>query len=113
MLTAEPQAAPAPTNEDILIAIEDALEKNLLPTPGIAVLERTRDAMLAALGPLIEQLRHAPADRAALYDAEADDIEARCDDHSPKGSTGNVWGNCHCAVAHHLRRKAAAARNAA
>ena len=50
-----------PTDEDFLVAIEEALETNLLPTPGFAVLEATRDAVLAGLGPLVEQLRHTPA----------------------------------------------------
>ena len=107
MLTAAPQAATALTNEDILVAIDEALEKNLLPAPGLGVLERTRDAVLAALGPLIEQLRHAPADRAAIYDAEADDIQAHCIDH---GGDGAVAVEPDLAVAHHLRRKATAAR---
>lgn len=48
-----------PTDEDFLVAIEEALEKNLLPSPGFAVLERTRDAVCAALGPLVAQLRAA------------------------------------------------------
>jgi hypothetical protein len=51
-----------------------------------------------------------PAQLADIYDAEADDIQAHCIDH---GGDGKVWLDCHCAVAHHLRRKAAAARNTA
>jgi hypothetical protein len=51
-----------------------------------------------------------PLQLADIYDAEADDIQAHCADHSPKDSTGGVWLDCHCAVAHHLRRKATVAR---
>jgi hypothetical protein len=54
-----------------------------------------------------------PLQLAQVLDAEADDIQARCIAHSPKGATGTTWLDCHCAVAHHLRRKAAAARNTA
>jgi hypothetical protein len=46
-----------PTDEDFLVAVEEALEKNLLPSPGFAVLERTRDAVVGALAPLVAELR--------------------------------------------------------
>lgn len=60
-----------PTDEDFLVAVEQVLEEHLLPTPGVAVVQRTRDAMLAALGPLVGQLRAAaPGQRAAIH-AEA------------------------------------------
>jgi hypothetical protein len=54
-----------------------------------------------------------PLQLAQVLEDEADDIQARCIAHSPKGATGTTWLDCHCAVAHHLRRKATAARNAA
>ncbi|MGK3107937.1 hypothetical protein [Streptomyces sp. WAC05858] len=46
-----------PTDEDFLVALEGALEKRLLPEPGIGVLEDTRDAVMRALAPLVDQLR--------------------------------------------------------
>lgn len=47
----------APTDEDILVAVEEALEGVLLPDPGFGILEATRGAVLAALAPLVSQLR--------------------------------------------------------
>lgn len=46
-----------PTDEDFLVAVENALESRLLPTPGIGVLEETRGAVMRALAPLVDQLR--------------------------------------------------------
>lgn len=46
-----------PTDEDFLVALEGALEKRLLPKPGIGVLEDVRGAVMQALGPLVDQLR--------------------------------------------------------
>jgi hypothetical protein len=66
-----------PSDEDFLVAVEEALEKQLLPTPGFAVLERTRDAVVGALVPLVARLRAASvvvpaADRATLRDRIAE-----------------------------------------
>jgi hypothetical protein len=47
----------APTDEDFLVAVEEALESVLLPDPGIVVLERTRDVVTGALAPLVASLR--------------------------------------------------------
>jgi len=74
----------APTAEDFLVAVEEALENNLLPRLGVAVLERTRDAVVGALVPLVAQLRaaapaavpSAPADRAARFREAADLVDA-------------------------------------
>lgn len=46
-----------PTDEDFLVALEGALEKRLLPKPGIGVLEDVRGAVMQALGPLVGHLR--------------------------------------------------------
>lgn len=61
-----------PTDEDFLVGIESALEANLLPEPGLEVLQRTRDAVLEAVVPLVAQLRHAPAVPGAVPSAAAD-----------------------------------------
>jgi hypothetical protein len=59
-----------PTDEDFLVEVESALEKSLLPEPGVAVLERARDAVMGAVYPLVAELRKphpavpsAPAER--------------------------------------------------
>ncbi len=49
-----------PTNEDFLVEVESALEKQLLPEPGFAALERTRDAVMGAVYPLVAELRNQP-----------------------------------------------------
>ncbi|KUN03174.1 hypothetical protein AQI95_24775 [Streptomyces yokosukanensis] len=49
--------AAAPTDEDFLVSVEEALEGVLLPDPGFQVLETARGAVLAALGPLVARLR--------------------------------------------------------
>ncbi|MFE2311631.1 hypothetical protein ACFXC8_00270 [Streptomyces sp. NPDC059441] len=49
--------APGPTDEDVLVAIEEALERVLLPDPGFSVLEAARNAVLSALGPFVARLR--------------------------------------------------------
>lgn len=50
-----------------------------------------------------------PLQLAAIYDAEADDIQNSCADHS-RDNTRPAWLDCHCAVADWLRRKATQAR---
>jgi hypothetical protein len=68
-----PDRNAVPTDEDFLVATEEALESTLLPSPGVSVLERTLDAVTGALAPLVAQLRAAvlpaPTDRAALHPA--------------------------------------------
>ncbi|WP_199572695.1 hypothetical protein [Streptomyces murinus] len=51
-----------PTDEDILVAVEEALESVLLPNPGVGALEAARDAVLGALRPLVDQLRQTTAE---------------------------------------------------
>ncbi|MFF1416537.1 hypothetical protein [Streptomyces sp. NPDC058280] len=66
--------AAAPSDEDFLVAVEEALESTLLPSSGVAVLERSRDAVLSVLAPLVAQLRAVPADQAAVL-READEAQ--------------------------------------
>jgi len=49
--------AAAPSDEDFLVAVEEALESVLLPEPGVSTLERARDAVTGALAPLVAVLR--------------------------------------------------------
>ncbi|MFF6781402.1 hypothetical protein [Streptomyces sp. NPDC012510] len=78
-MSTEPAAAGVPTDEDVLVAVEEALEGVLLPDPGFGTLEAARTAVLDAVGPLVARLRQAPAvpvppptDQTALRDRIAD-----------------------------------------
>ena len=46
----------SPTDEDFLVAIDSVVER-LLPTIGVAALERTRESLGRVLAPLVQQLR--------------------------------------------------------
>jgi hypothetical protein len=59
-MSTEP-AVGVPTDEDVLVAVEEALEGVLLPDPGFRLLEAARNAVLDAVGPLVARLRQAPA----------------------------------------------------
>ncbi|MFD8839809.1 hypothetical protein [Streptomyces griseofuscus] len=61
-----------PTDEDILVAVDEALEGALLPNPGVGALESARDAVLGALRPLVDQLRQTAVGAQQEPDTEAE-----------------------------------------
>lgn len=106
----------APTDEDFLVAVEEALEGVLLPYDGVGALEAARNAVVAAVGPLVAQLRQAvfpepPSRAASLSVAERQFLTFALDLAADEmASRGDEFGAEDQAALESLRRLAAEAR---